>query len=98
MKYLMELQNDFIIKGRFIAKTKEDGKTDYVNGTAGIAHGKISVDSVTALIPEYDQNGYTTGKLNQVFISKDDLKKVLSKVEELDQSETTGYPSDDLPF
>ena len=99
MKHIVELSQDFIIQSRFIANRKEKDVIDWVDKPGGKAHGKYRVESIIALVKECDEYGNSTGKLQQVWLDKDDLKKVLEKVDAIDTlNSVTDYTPDDLPF
>jgi len=97
MKHFVELSNDCIIQYKFI-ENKIDGKPELIADT-GKAKGRHSVDGVTMLVRDYDQNGYTTGKLIEVWISKSDILTLSQKINHIDAAvDVTGIPNDDLPF
>lgn len=99
MKHIIELSQDFIIKSSFLPARKDKDVIDWVDKPGGKAHGKYRVDSVIALVKECDEYGNSTNKLQQVWLNKDDLKKILEKVEAIDNlTGVTDYPNDDLPF
>lgn len=99
MKHIMELSNDFIIKATFVENRKGNDVIDWVDKPGEKAHGKYRVDNVIALVKEYDEYGNSTNLLQQVFLTKDDLKKLVAKMDEIEKiTGVTDYPINDLPY
>lgn len=101
MKQFLDLSCETLIEFKFIENkitTSEGTKIDYVDDAKKIANGKHHVNNVFLLIPDYGQDGYSTGKLNKVFISRIDILAIAEAIRKIEEPNTTGIPSDDLPF
>jgi hypothetical protein len=98
MKHFVELTNDCIIQYKFYPDRVDD-KIQWVDESNSKAKGKHVVDGVTILLKEVDQNGYFTGKLNSLWVSKSDILELAKKITHIDSAaDVTGIPDDDLPF
>lgn len=97
MKKFIELSDDCIIEYKFVEKRINTTDIDWVDFDKKIANGNNFVKGVRIITEDYGNDGYKTGKLNQTWLSKDDILKLAEQIKQL-EIPTTGIPSDDLPF
>ena len=76
--------------------------SEYQSKKDGLTDGKLSeckevVTDITFLIQVYSNDGYNTGHLRQVSLSKEALKNVLEQIELIEQN-TKMVELNDLPF
>ena len=97
MKQYIELSSDVFINYRFVEKIVNN-KPDYIDEAKKKSNGKNVVETVTIMMPVYDNNGYHNGSYQKHELTKQDILKIAEVINEIDGKETTGSPQDDLPF
>ena len=103
MKKLLALEQDFIIETRFVATQIKDENTgqynpDWLDDKKEKANGKLVVDNIIMLVPQYDREGYMVGSYQKVGIAKSDILKIAEDVLKTESEKLTGHPKEDLPF
>ena len=103
MKQLLTLQQEYIIKTKFVADTVKNEKTGYydpawTDETKTKAPGRQNVEDIEILIPVYDREGYNTNQFQRYMIYKSDILTLAEKIKEIDAIRCEGVPGDDLPF
>jgi len=103
MKQLLTLQQEYIIKTKFIADTVKNENTGYsipawTDETKTKAPGRQNVEDIEILIPVYDKEGYNTNQFQRHMLHKSDIVTLAEKIKEIDAIRCEGVPGDDLPF
>jgi len=98
MKQFLELENDCIIKYKFIEKRIDHDKIDWVDAENKKANGRNSTEGVAVFVKEWDSNGYT-GLRRELWLSKNDILTLADNIKRIDAEENViGIPNYDLPF
>lgn len=89
MKTYLEKSNCFIIS---VLNVVKDGKTD-----GKLREHKRKVDCVQLLSEETDENGCKTGKIEQFYVSRENLFSIMENIKQI-ESEIVFTEIDELPF
>lgn len=107
MKQILSFSNEYVIETRFEATMVENPDKadtrlskipDWINDKKEKANGFDKVKDVCFFSPEYDNNGYATGKYQKIQIPVFDIIKLSEKINEIEGIKKVGVPGDDLPF
>lgn len=87
---------DYVMKYKFVADHK-DNKIVWHNEGERMARGKNVVQSVSTYVNVHDIAGEVVHS-HQVFLYPEEIKKIYTRLMELEANEVTASPEDELPF